>query len=903
MDPILTFWGKARPMRDRPGPAAHPLAYHCLDVAAVADVLLSRHAGLRALPDALRLDRETGRRVLVFLLSLHDIGKFARVFQAKAPDRYPEVLGGLPARSDPGHGRLALLAWERCLEDLSVRLFAEPEGILPLADAVFGHHGRPVGVSGLAPPQDLFGKAGIDGARRFAEAMATLLLPVERPIDLDERAARTHSFAIAGFAVLCDWIGSNQQWFAYQAASHSLADYWSSCARPRADNAVAAAGILPAPSRAATGYAGLTGKDGFAPRPMQTWAVEVDLPPGPALFLIEDDTASGKTEASLMLAHRLIAAGRATGLYVALPTMATANAMFDRLSAIYRRLFAQDATPSLALAHSARDLHPGFRRADLQAGSPEVGYGGPGEAPGAEDVPASAACAEWIADDRRRTFLADVGVGTVEQALLAVLPVKHQSLRLLGLGQRVLILDEIHAYDAYMQQEIETLLRFHAAQGGSAVLLSATLSQHMRQGFVRAFRRGLGDDGRVAPGTGDRPYPLAAAVAPGVMVEAEVPPYRRRSVAVRLLEMPEAALAEVAQAARAGRAVVYIRNTVDDAIDATQALAAQGTRPLLFHARFTMGDRLAREAEVLARFGRDAPAEVRAGQVLVATQVVEQSLDLDFDLVVSDLAPIDLLIQRAGRLWRHARPRPPGACEMLVVSPEPRPDADREWLRRPLPRAAAVYRNHAQLWLSARELRDRGAIVSPDDLRAMIEAVYGDDADRGVPTDLRPTWIEAEGQSYADRSLAHQNVLIPEEGYVPGSGAWDDDTRTPTRLGEPETVLRLARLEDGSIVPWASGSDGEQAGAPGRAWRLSECRVRASQIAGEADWDTALAPLVSTAKRDWHRWESDKVLVPLIKTDNGWHGPADGPGGTRTVIYDPHLGLQVERDDGRRRPG
>ena len=148
--------------------------------------------------------------------------------------------------------------------------------------------------------------------------------------------------------------------------------------------------------------------------------------------------------------------------------MATANAMYERLATIYQKLFAEGGLPSLVLAHGKRKLHPGFSSSILEDGDAETptddGY----------EEGASATCAAWIADDRRKAFLAHVGVGTVDQAVLGVLPSRYQSLRLWGLSDRVLIIDEVHAYDAYMTREIETLLEFHAALGGSAILLSAT---------------------------------------------------------------------------------------------------------------------------------------------------------------------------------------------------------------------------------------------------------------------------------------------------------------------------------------------------------------------------------------------------------------------------------------------
>ena len=209
----------------------------------------------------------------------------------------------------------------------------------------------------------------------------------------------------------------------------------------------------------------------------------MELPPGgPCLAFLEDLTGSGKTEAALILAQRLIAHGKASGVYWALPTQATANALYQRLSRSYRRLFADgDTIPSLALAHASTDLQKDYQASIFKeglteaAGHTELDYGSD------DENTASAQCAEWLATDRRRSLLADIGVGTVDQALLAALPVKFQSLRLAALSDRVLVVDEAHSYDAYTTRLLKQLLAFHAALGGSAIVLSATLTSKTKK--------------------------------------------------------------------------------------------------------------------------------------------------------------------------------------------------------------------------------------------------------------------------------------------------------------------------------------------------------------------------------------------------------------------------------------
>ena len=909
---MFHFWGKAQPSDPERGPRWHPLAYHSLEVAAVGEVLLTSDRGFgTCFSRLLGLPREDSDSLVRYLLALHDIGKFARKFQAKAPSHYPECFGddpaGVAAHYDHGAGGLRLFG-------VDAEAFKLPRGARnrtwrSLMSAVTGHHGAPPEPRGSDSMTTLrgsdFGRAGIDAAYEFIRQAHGLLAPPEHVRALDPRHARRASFAVAGLAVLADWIGSNQEWFPYAEPVRSLESYWD-CARRRARHAVSEAGVLPAPVSDRLDHGDLIGETA-APSPMQAWARNAELPAGPALFMIEDETGSGKTEAALMLAHRLIASGAAEGLYVALPTMATANAMFDRLATACRHLFAADAQPSLALAHGARDMHEGFRAAMSRGGRDEAPYSGVGGASDdASETTASAACAAWIADDRRRTFLADAGAGTIDQALLSVLPSRHQSLRLLGLMRRVLVLDEVHAYDAYMQREMERLLEFQAGLGGSAILLSATLPLSIRERLTDAFARGLG----VEPEEDDlgMDYPLATIRAAGAARTTGVPGRsgRARSLPVRFLRTPDEALDEVARAADAGQAVLYVRNTVDDALDAHAELTARGLDPLVFHARFALADRLDRERQVVRTFGKHGTPDDRRGddgrgKVLIATQVVEQSLDLDFDALVTDLAPIDLLIQRAGRLWRHDHRDREGRPELLVVAPEPVADAGEEWFGRVFPRGKYVYPDHARLWLTARTLQDTGEIESPGGMRSLVEAVYGDGACDAVPDGLAGSLWDAEGKAGAERGVATANVLDFTRGYVRDAGAWDSDVRTPTRLDDnPQVTLRLARVVDGRIEPHARVRAPDE---PWRAWRLSEVNVSARRVGGEAV-PPEHGAAAQAAKSSWTRFDSDKLLVvlePVDATERIWVGEAlsadDGEPKHVRISYDAERGLEMSADD------
>ena len=207
---------------------------------------------------------------------------------------------------------------------------------------------------------EVFGSGCLAAASSLIDLMRTLFAPPSSLPQPDPAALRRASWRLSGFVVLADWIGSNQRWFPYYDPAEALspADYLDDRCR-RAAEALAEAGLSPPRISAAGGYRALTGET-YEPSPVQTFAESAPLAAGPQLMLIEDMTGSGKTEAALILAHRLMQAGLGRGLFMALPTMATANALYDRLAGLYRRLFVGEVEPSLILAHGAAKLHPGF---------------------------------------------------------------------------------------------------------------------------------------------------------------------------------------------------------------------------------------------------------------------------------------------------------------------------------------------------------------------------------------------------------------------------------------------------------------------------------------------------------------------------------------------------------------
>lgn len=541
---------------------------------------------------------------------------------------------------------------------------------------------------------------------------------------------------------------------------------------------------------------------------------------GPQLFILEDITGAGKTEAAMILTHRLMAAGKAQGIYFGLPTMATANAMFRRMSEPCLALYQPDSRPSLMLAHSARNLVPEFNSSLWSVDASDEEDRGGSQSQG---------CAAWFADSNKKALLADIGVGTLDQAMMAVMPFKHNNLRLLGLHQKVLLADEIHACDAYMSFILECLIEKQARDGNPTILLSATLSQQQRERLVAAFLRGAGSAGGV-PRLGHDDYPWLTQVTAADVISTRVGVRKEveRSVAVTWLYSEQDCITLIQQAVYSGKCVAWVRNSVDDAIRSRRQLIASGAREddtLLFHSRFAFHDRQRIENQTLAFFGKRSDLE-RAGKVIIATQVIEQSLDIDVDLMISDLAPVDLLIQRAGRLQRHIRDchgrikemgrdeRP--APELFILAPEWDDNPTETWFSSAMCNSAYVYPDHGKLWLTQRILRTLGEIRMPQAARQLIESVYGDEI--YVPDGLVNTSDRALGKYFCDRAIAHQRTLNLSAGYLPGIHDYLPE-KLSTRLAEESVLVWLAKRVDGEVIPYAPGENG---------WEMSALKVRES---------------------------------------------------------------------------
>ena len=908
--------------------------YHCLDVAAVGAVLLKRNSRLRKqLADAVDLPENIFCSWALFFLAVHDLGKFAEAFQGLRHDLYEKFHEkDVEKAYNVRHDSLGYLVWKdlarkkrtnepnylNCLP----RIFFQ--GALDAwVQAVMGHHGEPPNIikgESLLFIEHFFTESDLTAVEMFVQEAATIFLSKS---DFDktcfenrvsEKKITSASHWLAGLSVLCDWIGSNVDFFPFCSKERPLSEYWTATFK-NAEKAVDACGILPEARRPHRSVADLFSYI-ETPTPLQDFCHKCSLPTEPQLWILEDITGAGKTEAALILAHRLMDQNLGEGLFIGLPTMATANAMYDRMGDAYRNLFDSDTAPSLILSHSARHLSQKFRQSILNEQKQTLEYTH-------NEADASAQCNSWLANHQKKALLADVGVGTVDQALLGILPVRHQSLRLFGLMNKVLILDEVHAYDSYTLELIKALLTFHSSIGGSAIVLTATLTQEIKTKLAQAFRRGVAPedddefdilDFMASPDENsidlqEDAYPLTTFITASDQMEypVGVRDTVRRKVTVQMLHDDLEVYKLIKESAEQKQCVCWVRNTVSDAMDAFQVLENDYDIPkeslLLFHSRYALDDRITIENKVLSLFGNKSDPKERSGKILVATQVVEQSLDLDFDVMISDLAPVDLLIQRAGRLHRHIRrkdgsiKKKEGATDervapvLYVFGPEVVEDPKEEWFSSMFSKAAFVYPCVGQLWRTMRLLKKNGGIRMPEDARALIEGVYDDQIGEEIPEALQDKTWEARGEEMAKGNVGQYNTLNCEKGYCANNRIWGDDARFPTRLGAEAVTVYLARYREGVLSSWADGK---------YPWDLSSARVMVSNFSGlPENVSGALKQKIEYLQENEKGLTKYSLILPLVQINElewGCDG-IDGQGRPVKICYSVRLGLQVEKEE------
>jgi CRISPR-associated endonuclease/helicase Cas3 len=749
--------------------SGYSLPLHLLDVAAVALTLTKRlpvGAQVRIAKDFNCLQTEAAS-IVALCAGMHDLGKAIPGFQAKwEPGRKLAEEAGFVFDTSQ------LVLGDRH-DAFSVRITDTEfrrKGVAPplrreIVKAIGAHHGFAIAD---APTRKHLQELD----EKWQACHTELLELLYKTTNANFTGAQEKSaFAclrewLSGLISVADWIGSDTRFFPHDRAWVSYEAHWQESQR-FAEQALDAIGFVAGP---ALQTAHLPRKDwmreilrGRDPRSLQTALMStVTDTDAPLLLVIEAPMGEGKTEAALWTALTQSLTGD-RGVYFALPTQATANGLFPRVKAFMEK-FAAEGIADAQLVHS------GLKPNNIEITPKDIDLG-----------KQDGVSAAWFAP-RKRGLIAPIGVGTIDQALIGVLEAKHRFVRLFSLADRTVVLDEVHAYDAYTSGLIERLVEWLGALGSSVVLMSATLPTSLRDRLIRAW---AGREVQIPK----LDYPRLLCIQANKPITGQsFAPSQSREVAIVNVEDSEVGAIALA-AAQNGAAVLIVCNTVARAQSRYRELASERVRVRLFHARYPAEDRLRRETDIIESFGPEGSNNARPG-IVIATQVIEQSLDVDFDVLISDLAPIDLLFQRMGRLHRHKnRPRP--VCALTATTYVTGLTLE---LENVIKLIAPIYESgplaRTQDLLSARR-----QVLLPRDIDALVQLVYADKF--AWSTEAREKG-EAADNATADRlkiqaSLAEGAVLPPpsEPGAISLLRLLDDNDSEylGTRLGEGSVLI------------------------------------------------------------------------------------------------------------------
>lgn len=832
----LRFWGKERGLDGR-----YPVVCHGLDAASVLGWLWQDYLapGWRnRVADELGLDERSACALVQFWTAAHDVGKIIPSFQQQVQ---------IPA------GYASGTSGQWCAHEVASYLWL-PSGLgeagvtgptartsRVIAQMLGGHHGVFPSTSVASFSPEKLPLLGLGDAAWDRQRHATLKLwaQVLDPPELTVPLRRETAAVLTGLVVLADWVASTTS-FVRQRVPDVPADgdvpslhQFADASRHQARATVGEAGLARLQLRQ-----GMFEDEfpDFSPNALQR-SIADELPglvTSSGLVMIAAPTGFGKTETALHAARLLGETAGTAGVFVALPTMATSDQMFGRVAQYVARR--AESVTAQSLLHGMAWLKPvGEILTDAAAEAEAQGL--------STDADTRVFSAEWLTG-AKKALLAPVGIGTIDQALLAVLRVRYNALRLFALTNKTVVIDEVHAYSPYMRKLLATLLRWLGYWGVPVVLLSATLPRAVATELAGAYRGGNDAHSDVALTI---PYPGWVYVergAPTTVRSVELPADHSRHVQVdvRPVSLAEGGMVDRLPVLRAELAPIaesewgcalVLCNTVTEAQQTFLGLQhwLQGTEVdlRLLHARLPMHERESRTNRATRDFGKPADDELGRDArpqkaILVATQVVEQSLDVDFDLVISDLAPIELLLQRAGRLQRHLvwNDRRPdwavpdrGGQRRLAVLTAPEEDLHQ------IPKSWQYVYPQVSLVRADRLLREHqsSGIAIPEDVPALVDrgnpGAFPEEHDPLV-VDFTEAEIERGARSMVETQTARR-VGIPQPDELQDlsqlTAELEDDQQASTRFNaDSQRVLPCFVLPDGELR--LHGPDGPRLPAP-----------------------------------------------------------------------------------------
>lgn len=786
----------------------HPLADHMVDVAACFECLCSCHSIRRALENAAgrQLDQRDIARLSV-LVFLHDIGKANSGFQAKRWKNKADIPKNWPVGIHSGHGIEAIKLFtnsqsSKPIEFLIEKICAWGDATDPLLIASISHHGRPLKDSPGDYAEDIIWNKTTDVyspariLKEIGECAEAIYSQAFEPGG--EPLPEAHAFAhlFAGLVQLADWLGSDTAFFPFSKPGEDRA----ASAKKKARDALSVIGLDADDWRnklkqCAPSFAATFGIE--KPRPIQS---DMDDPQLGPLLILESETGSGKTEAALWRFVHLFRAGLVDSLYFALPTRVAASQVYQRVQTAIENLWPEN--PPLTI----RAL-PGYVNAD----GADVKYLPDFKVLWSDVAADEKAPQRWAAESAKRFLAAPIAVGTIDHALLAALQVRHAHMRHAMLARSLLVVDEVHASDPYMTVLLEQLLKAHLNNGGQALLLSATLGSAARYRYLALAPKGKRPQATTMcfGAACAVPYPAISDQNKTRAVAATGISKQVTWTAYDIIDSPEQIAQMAIAAAKQGAKVLVIRNTVPAAIATFEAiekyipnkswLFAVNGIPTLHHSRFSRQDRPVMDKAIEAQLGKHRPP---GALIVVGTQTLEQSLDIDADVLITDLCPMDVLLQRVGRLHRHSRPatdRPASfrAAQAWVLTPT---GHDLNSLIAKSQHGLGMFHNGSGIYADLRILEatrallaERSVVSIPADNRYLVEAATHPEKLTAIQEQQGEAWKilgqKIEGDTGARQTIARLQALDVDQLF--GDFEFPNDVQIATRLGAQDRILHF----------------------------------------------------------------------------------------------------------------
>jgi len=620
----------------------------------------------------------------ISLAALHDVGKISPGFQKKHFNNYlreelPELAEVQFSNFCSNHAEIS----EAAIRDFLNEFLDDSAS----GEIVGAHHGT------RNNPQT--NKECIYGGKNWAKERLHFISELTKDFGIPPNKDQINAiqkYILAGFITISDWIASDEIFF--PADGFAKKDDIGKIA----NKAVESCGFRKLHTKPSLSFKEIFG---FTARDSQKALIKSVNSPG--VYILEAETGSGKTEAALYAAYRMISAGYNNGIYFALPTKLTSDRIHKRIQPFVNKICNQH-TPVM-LAHGSAWLNKELDEI-LHSGGKALSAG-----------------KSWFTP-RKRTLLAPIGVGTVDQALMAVMNVKHFFVRAFGLAGKVVILDEVHSYDIYTGTILDKLVDALSQMGCTVIILSATLTADRKKTF---FKHDL---------LKENSYPLITSSNNDNISVLQGESFSEKKIGIYfdysllLVDIADLAIKK----AKHGECVLWVNNTVSAAQNAFRMVESLKPEKAfdvgLLHSRFTVKHRKKLEDDWMGKLGNeDGKCKVKRpnGCVLIATQVVEQSVDIDADFLITELAPMDMLIQRFGRLWRHERTlRPSEKPEALIVTGDLKETGSKESLIEALGKKNSMIYSPYILWKTWNILKDKKNISIPAELRAILENTYSD---------------------------------------------------------------------------------------------------------------------------------------------------------------------------------